>query len=443
MSRRLAGNVIKLEVYFGADRQTIMIRRERDLIVRDIMEEVEKTLGIPVYEQVIFHKGNNLTDHIDVTLEHLGVENNHPIRINHDPEIGQRSPRIMEKFMHQQGMQQPQQQQQQQHGQNQPQQYQQQAPSYQAQQAPMDPQSYLKEIAPSRVPDPTPYQVQVYNQQMMQRNAPMQRNEVGSQDILKLNVSLGSERETILIHGVRPLKVSDLKQELHKVFKIPPEAQNIVFKGWNIHDYMDEAPLGSFGLENNSPIAVWPRQFNSHPDIRLPRAPDQPATLLADAYQVNSPRLNPGPPMPPRWNGQAAKTIKIEIEHGSDRPHLMMYEFDKPLTVQDLVNEVEKVTYVPADQQRLFHKSHEISRNKNMTLTQCEIENNSVVKLIGDPNPNAKYNNFFSTRPKPDSQIPMVNNTEYQSAMNQAPRNTFAPQAKYTQQNPNTNYRMY
>lgn len=120
-----------------------------------------------------------------------------------------------------------------------------------------------------------------------------------------------------------------------------------------------------------------------------------------------------------------------------------MYEFDMPLTVQDLANEVEKITYVPASQQRLFHKSHEISKNTSLTLSQCEIENNSVIKLIGDPNPNAKYNNFFSTRPKPDSQIPMVNNTEYQSAMNQGPKNTFAPQAKYTQQNPNTNYRMY
>lgn len=156
MSRRLAANVIKLEVFFGADRQTIMIRRERDLIVRDIMEEVEKTLGIPVYEQVIFHKGNNLTDHIDTTLEQLGVENNHPIRINHDPEIGQRSPRLMEKFMHQhqhQGMQQQQQQQQ----------YQQQAHnSHAPQPGQLDPQSYLKEISPGRVPDPTPYQVQVY-----------------------------------------------------------------------------------------------------------------------------------------------------------------------------------------------------------------------------------------------------------------------------------------
>ena len=98
MARRLAGNVIKLEVYFGADRQTIMIRRERDLIVRDIMEEVERTYGIPIYEQVIFHKGNNLTDYIDTTLEQLGVENNHPIRINHDPEIGQRSPRLLAKL---------------------------------------------------------------------------------------------------------------------------------------------------------------------------------------------------------------------------------------------------------------------------------------------------------------------------------------------------------
>ena len=119
----------------------------------------------------------------------------------------------------------------------------------------------------------------------------------------------------------------------------------------------------------------------------------------------------------------------------------MLYEFENPLTVQDLSVEVEKLTHVPVMNQRLFHKSHEISKNGVMPLFQYDIENNSVVKLIGDPDPKMKYNNFFSTRPNqiPQPQ-PVQNTTEYQANMN--PKN-FAPQSKYTQQNPNTNFRMY
>ncbi len=162
MSRRLAGNVIKLEVYFGADRQTIMIRRNQDLIVRDVMEEIEKSIGIPLEEQVIFHKGNNLNEHMNVTLEQLGIENNHPIRINRDPDLPKRSPRQNRPINNGMGPQFPQQQQMMN---GYPQQQQMMNMNNQAPQVfqhNLDPKSYLKEIQPGRVPDPTPYQVQLY-----------------------------------------------------------------------------------------------------------------------------------------------------------------------------------------------------------------------------------------------------------------------------------------
>jgi len=124
----------------------------------------------------------------------------------------------------------------------------------------------------------------------------------GPQDILKLNVSFGSEREYVLIHGQKPLKISDLKQALFRTFKIAPDQQAIVFKGYNMHDYMDEAPLSSFGLENNSQVNVWPRVLNNnYPDYRLPRGPDQQPTMMIDQAYNNTPRLNPGPGQQPRW----------------------------------------------------------------------------------------------------------------------------------------------
>lgn len=111
-------------------------------------------------------------------------------------------------------------------------------------------------------------------------------------------MAYGSEREYVLVHGKKPLMVYDLKLELNKVFKIPMDQQCIVFKGYNIHEYTDDAPLDAFGLENNSPISVWPKGQNQ-PDYRLPRAPSPPAAFYADQFSA---RLPPPPgSLSPRW----------------------------------------------------------------------------------------------------------------------------------------------
>ncbi len=78
---------------------------------------------------------------------------------------------------------------------------------------------------------------------------------------------------------------------------------------------------------------------------------------------------------------------------------MLLYEIDKPLTVLDLQKELEKLTYVAAKDQRIFHKSHEITLTPYLTLSECEIENNSAVKLIGEADSKVKYQNFFTTRP--------------------------------------------
>lgn len=112
------------------------------------------------------------------------------------------------------------------------------------------------------------------------------------------------------VQGKKPLTISDLKRELNRLFKIPPEQQCIVFKGYNMHEYMDEAPLEAFGMENNSPISVWPRNSNNNTDLRLPaRGPTPPPmqhNQLADAF--TSPR---NPPVSSRWDGNVANGDSI------------------------------------------------------------------------------------------------------------------------------------
>jgi hypothetical protein len=108
-------------------------------------------------------------------------------------------------------------------------------------------------------------------------------------DVLKLYAALGSEREYILVHGVKPIIIADLKREIFRIWRMPPEQQCIVFKGYNLHEYLDSAPLETFGLENNSPISVWPKGGSTQQtDVRLPRGASPPPTKI-DA--VFSPRI--------------------------------------------------------------------------------------------------------------------------------------------------------
>lgn len=93
-------------------------------------------------------------------------------------------------------------------------------------------------------------------------------------DVLKLYVTYGSDREYVLVHGRKPLMIYDLRLELNRQFKIPLDKQCIVFKGYYLHEYLDDAPLEAFGLENNSPISVWLKGDNEpQVDLRLPRQP--------------------------------------------------------------------------------------------------------------------------------------------------------------------------
>lgn len=117
------------------------------------------------------------------------------------------------------------------------------------------------------------------------------------------------------MHGKKPLRISDLRRDLERVFKIPANQQCIVFKGFNLHEYVDEAPLEAFGMENNSPIAVWPRSSPLPSGVGSQRGlagSPPPNQMLADA--LNSPRVPPPPQqMSGRWDPAYSSYDSIPI----------------------------------------------------------------------------------------------------------------------------------
>ena len=97
--RRMDRKVIKLETAIGSSRDWLIVKRNHDLIVRNIQEDIMRQFKIPIEELVVFHKGKNLCDYPNETLESLGVENNNLIRITRDQTLPTRSPRSRQGYV--------------------------------------------------------------------------------------------------------------------------------------------------------------------------------------------------------------------------------------------------------------------------------------------------------------------------------------------------------
>ena len=91
------------------------------------------------------------------------------------------------------------------------------------------------------------------------------------------------------------------------------------------------------------------------------------------------------------------KVVKIEIQHGSDR-HQLIIKGKPTLTVLDLQSEIERLTAVPIRDQKLFFKSQQLEQTPYKTLRECEVENNNIIKLIGEPS-KIRYSNYFGRMP--------------------------------------------
>lgn len=49
------------------------------------------------------------------------------------------------------------------------------------------------------------------------------------------------------------------------------------------------------------------------------------------------------------------------------------------------MEELQRITNVPVDRQKLYFRGHELQNLKDRTLRDAGIDNNAQVRLIGDP----------------------------------------------------------
>ena len=140
-----------------------------------------------------------------------------------------------------------------------------------------------------------------------------------------------------------------------------------------------------------------------------------------------------------------SEVTKVEVQHGSDR-HQIILKGQKINTVLDLQNELERVTAVPVKDQRLFFKSQELHLTPFKSLKEAEVENNHVLKLVGEPS-KLRYSNYFgrlmpaNANQQPNDQLQLQNQYQYpQNQLNNQPTQQQFYQQSYPQNGYQQNY---
>jgi len=93
-------------------------------------------------------------------------------------------------------------------------------------------------------------------------------------------------------------------------------------------------------------------------------------------------------------NGNGNEILKIEIQHGSDRHQLILKGQNQRLTVSDLQKELERLSCVPIETQRIYFRSQELNLAPYKLLKDFDVKTNNVIKLVGEPS-KMLYSNFY------------------------------------------------
>ena len=78
---------------------------------------------------------------------------------------------------------------------------------------------------------------------------------------------------------------------------------------------------------------------------------------------------------------------KSNLSHdylGTDR-HVMILRSSNNIRIIDLMEELQNITTVPVQNQKLYYRGQELQTMKERTLRDVGLDNNSQVRLIGDP----------------------------------------------------------
>ncbi|CAF4596852.1 unnamed protein product [Rotaria sp. Silwood1] len=376
MARRQDRKVIKIEAAYGSDRQTFIVKRNYDLRVRDVQEDAATTFRIPIDQLILYWKGRNICDTPNEFLETLGIENNHTMRVcRGDDPAQQNRQRELRSYA------------------TMDQQYSSSNDIYrqqQQQQQPYYPQ-YQQQVYSNY---PTMYDQQ-QQQQYMASPRPNISGPVAASYVINLQIGFGDRVEGLVIGRPHPVTVYDLQVELQQRFNIPLLEQNVSYNGMSLTQFPPDISLDAIGIVNNSFVSLWYKNFvpqnqqlsndyySPRQQVQMPYSNDGSQTARSDMssrrMDFNSSSGNETLP-----NASNQEVLKIEVFHGSDR-HVLILRSANNVRIIDLMEELQRITTVPIQNQKLYYRGQELQIMRERSLRDVGIDNNAQVRLIGDP----------------------------------------------------------
>ncbi|CAM4857765.1 unnamed protein product [Rotaria socialis] len=392
MARRQDRKVIKIEAAYGSDRQTFIVKRNYDLRVRDVQEDAATTFRIPIDQIILYWKGRNICETPNESLESLGIENNHTMRVCRGDDQSQQNRQRELRSYHGSDQQSYYPQYQQQVYSNYPTMY-----DHQQQQNMISPRSYCNCTCAygnyNNCNCCCHHGSTNYYQQLTSPGIP---GAVTANHVVNLQIGFGDRVEGLVVGRPHPITAYDLQIELQQRFNIPLLEQNVSYNGMSLTQFPPDISLDAIGIVNNSFISLWYKNAVHHnpqqpsndyhsPGQQAPGLYSSDGSVTVRSSENSSRRMNnsnSGDDM--IQNTGSHDVLKIEVFHGSDR-HVLILRSPNNLRVMDLMEELQRITTVPVYTQKIYYRGQELQTMRERTLRDVGIDNNAQVRLIGDP----------------------------------------------------------
>ncbi|CAF0789318.1 unnamed protein product, partial [Didymodactylos carnosus] len=85
MSNGTNKEVLKVEVFHGSDRHVLILSSAHNLRIYDLMDELQRITNVPVKEQKLYFRGQELQLFPERSLKEANIDNNAQIRLIGDP----------------------------------------------------------------------------------------------------------------------------------------------------------------------------------------------------------------------------------------------------------------------------------------------------------------------------------------------------------------------
>jgi hypothetical protein len=348
--------IVKLEIVYGPERTTIVFKRDHDLTVIDIMQDIEKTLKIPVDEQVLHFKGLNLCLYKNDKLETLGVANNNQIRLSRVQNNSNRQQKLPVQQTHYQ--------------------HQFQAPQQSQNPTTLNPQQQQEQ--PSAL--------------FIDEGSNISRDHGA-------NVHIANQMKSFRLSPINPPPFPHPPQKLQQHFA---DDELRVVRSTSPAKHYEQEPLSTY---RKSPNPNQSQQYSSKPVFIVD---DSFANTSIRQNMHNTPdSLSGGTQQSPFFNEPAPREfIKLNVTYGAQREYLIVHG-SKPLTLRHLKNELVYLFNIPYDKLCLTFRGHHLHEYLDLTpLDSFGLDNNSQLNVwsLSDESSKNAYNDYYNhyTLKEPD-----------------------------------------